>query len=107
MNLDPIEQKLRLYSPSTPPTALRDEILDGVAGRIARRRRTGILAIIYGLLLASGVLTQVLATSTYERTIVMANGDSRPVPRQVMAAYAATMGIRVPDAGGAPRKNGG
>jgi hypothetical protein len=107
MTLDPIEQALARYSPSAPPPGFKDEVIEAVVCRLARRRRARFLAAGFGALLLSGVLEQVLAGSTYQQAMQLANGRSRPVPMQVMLAYAATMGIHVPDAGTQPRSDGG
>ena len=107
MTLDSVEQRLARYSPSAPPPGLRDEILDGVARRVARRRTRRILIAIFGAPLIAGALVQALAVNTYQQAMMVANGTSRPVPRRVMAAHAAAMGIRVPDAGMPRRTDGG
>ena len=107
MTLDPIEQRLARYSPPAPPPGFKDEVIGAVAGRIARRRRRGFLAGVFGALLLSGVLTQVLAGNAYHQAMQLANGRSRPVPMPIMLAYAAAMGIHVPDAAMTPRSKGG
>ena len=107
MTLDPVEQRLACYSPSGPPPELRDEILDAVAARIACRRTTKIFAGAFGALLLSGVLAQVVAGSTYQQAMRLANGRSRSIPRSVMVAYAAGMGIHVPNDSVSLRRNGG
>jgi hypothetical protein len=107
MTLDPIEQTLARYSPPPPPPGLKDEVIEAVVCRIARRRRTRVLLAMFGVMLASGILAQVLAGSAYRQAMRLANGKSRPVPMQVMLAYAAAMGIHAPDAGMPPRSNGG
>jgi hypothetical protein len=107
MTLDPIEQTLARYSPPAPPPGFKDEVIEAVVSRLARRRRARFLAAGFGALLLSGVLAQVLAGSTYRQAMQLANGGSRPVPMPVMLAYAAAMGIHVPDAGTPLRSNGG
>ena len=107
MTFDPIERRLARYSPPAPPPGLRDELIEGAVGRMARRRRVKILSALFGALLLSGALAQVLAGNTYRQAMQLANGSSRPVPMQVMLAYAAGMGIHVPGAAMLPRSNGG
>ena len=107
MTHDPIETRLLRYAPSSPPPELKDEMLDAVTRRAARRKTAGILAVTVGALILSGVLAQIAAISTYRGAVRLADGGSRPVPRSVMAAYAAMMGIHMPDAAAPQRKNGG
>ena len=107
MTNDPIEQRLRRYTPSTPPSGFKNEILDAVICRVARKRAARIFTVVVGALLLSGVLAQVLAGSNYRQAIQLANGRSRPVPRPVMVACASAMGIHVPDSGIPLGRNGG
>ena len=107
MTNDPIETRLLRYAPSSPPPELRDVMLDAVTHRMARRKTAGILTAMIGALILSGVLAQIAAIGTYRGAVRLADGGSRPVPRSVMAAYAAMMGIHVPDVATPPRRNGG
>ena len=107
MTLDPIEQTLARYAPPAPPAELKDEVIEAVMHRITRRRRMSLLSAMFGVMLISGILAQVLAGSTYQQAMQLAIGRSRPVPMPVMLAYAASMGIHMPEAGSHQRSNGG
>ena len=107
MTLDPIEERLARYNLAGPPPGFGDEVMAAVDRRIVRRRRARTISTAFAVLLVSGIVAQVLAGSTYRQAMQLANGTSRPVPMPVMLAYAAAMGVHVPDTGAPLYPKGG
>lgn len=107
MNLDPMESNLLRYAPAGPRPDFGEELLRSVARRASRSRRNRILVSLAGALFLSGVIAQFAAVSTYREAMHIANAGSGPIPRSVMIAYAASMGIRIDDSGAPIKQNGG
>jgi len=56
MTLDPIEERLARYNLAGPPPGLKDDIIEGVMRRVARRRTIGVLTVVLAALLVPGAI---------------------------------------------------